>query len=187
MKKSELINKKFGKLTVISEAEKTKNGHTTWNCLCDCGNQCTRTGTSLIRSKNSNCGCFSLFGKNNPLWKGSGDISASWFHNVIERAASGRKSRNGIEKKLNITIDEIWELFLKQDKKCALTGLTLSFPIKNIATELKKSTASLDRIDSSKGYVLNNVQWVHKSINIMKNVYTQEHFIEMCKLVANKN
>ena len=40
MKKSELINKKFGKLTVISEAEKTKNGHTTWNCLCDCGNQC---------------------------------------------------------------------------------------------------------------------------------------------------
>jgi hypothetical protein len=187
MKKSELIGKKFGKLTVVSEAGRTVNGHVTWNCLCDCGNSCVRTGTSIIRSKNSSCGCYYLYGKNNPLWTGIGDISSSWFHKVIERSASGRKSRNGIQKKLDLTLEDIWNLFLQQNRKCALTGLILTFPIKGTPIELKKSTASLDRINSSEGYTLDNVQWVHKSINIMKNVYSQEYFIEMCKLVANNN
>jgi hypothetical protein len=187
MKKHNLNNLKFGKLLVVSEAEKSPRGHSRWNCVCDCGNTCVRTGTSLERSENSSCGCFRLHGKNSPLWGGSGDISASWFHNVIYRAASGRKSRSNIVKQLEITVEDIWELFLKQDKKCALTGLELTFPIKNTAVESKKSTASLDRIDSTKGYVLDNVQWVHKSINLMKNIYSQEHFIKMCKLVAKNN
>jgi len=45
-------------------------------------------------------------------------------------------------------------------------------------------TASLDRIDSSKGYVKGNLQWVHKDINMMKNHYNQKYFIEICKKVA---
>jgi hypothetical protein len=44
-----------------------------------------------------------------------------------------------------------------------------------------------DRIDSSKGYVVGNIQWVHKHINKMKNKYPQDHFIEMCRLVAENN
>ena len=187
MKKHDLKNLKFGKLLVLNEVEKSLRGHSRWNCKCDCGNICIRTGTSLERSKMSNCGCFRLHGKNSPLWGGSGDISASWFHNVISRAASGRKSRSGITKQLEITVEDIWNLFLQQNKKCALTGLELTFPVKNTAIENKKSTASLDRIDSSKGYVIDNVQWVHKSINLMKNIYSQEYFIDMCKLVANNN
>jgi len=46
---------------------------------------------------------------------------------------------------------------------------------------------SLDRIDSSKGYIKGNVQWIHKDVNIMKNKFNQEYFIEMCKLVASSN
>jgi len=30
-------------------------------------------------------------------------------------------------------------------------------------------------------------QWVHKEINIMKNVYSQEHFINLCKLVVENS
>jgi len=47
--------------------------------------------------------------------------------------------------------------------------------------------ASLDRIDSSIGYVNDNVQWVHKDINMMKRIYTQEYFIYLCKLVSENN
>jgi hypothetical protein len=43
---------------------------------------------------------------------------------------------------------------------------------------------SVDRIDSLRGYVEGNVQWVHKKINIMKNVYSQEEFIILCKQVV---
>ena len=39
------------------------------------------------------------------------------------------------------------------------------------------ATASLDRIDSSKGYIKGNVQWVHKNINYMKQEMTNEEFL----------
>lgn len=185
MKKDNLINKKFGKLLIIREDGVTDAGHLKWLCVCECGKEVSRTGTSLKRSKNSSCGCFKLYGKKSPLWKGYGDISAAWFYNVIHRAASGRKNRNSIIKKIDIDIIYIWNLFLKQDKKCALSNLDLTFPIKETNIEYKKATASLDRIDNSKGYIKGNLQWVHKDINRMKNIYSNDYFINICKLITN--
>ena len=48
-------------------------------------------------------------------------------------------------------------------------------------------TASLDRIDSSKGYIEGNVQWVHKRVNLMKGNMSTENFIEWCNLVVKNN
>jgi hypothetical protein len=48
------------------------------------------------------------------------------------------------------------------------------------------SSASLDRIDSSIGYIDGNVQWLAGKVNMMKQSYTQEEFIEMCVAVADK-
>ena len=70
-------------------------------------------------------------------------------------------------------------MYIKQDKKCALTGVPISFE----KTELGYS-ASIDRIDSKKEYDLDNVQLVHKDVNLMKNRFDQDYFISMCKLVA---
>jgi hypothetical protein len=53
--------------------------------------------------------------------------------------------------------------------------------------ESATTTASLDRIDSDKGYAEDNVQWVHKKINSMKQTMRDELFIEMCKRVAAHN
>lgn len=39
-------------------------------------------------------------------------------------------------------------------------------------------------------FILNevgNVQWVHRNINIMKNSFSQEYFIQMCNLVSHAN
>jgi len=47
------------------------------------------------------------------------------------------------------------------------------------------TTASVDRIDSSIGYVMGNIQWVHKDINKMKSDFSQELFIAWCGLVAS--
>jgi hypothetical protein len=49
----------------------------------------------------------------------------------------------------------------------------------------KERTASLDRIDSSFGYIEGNVQWVHKDINIIKLDYDQDYFIKICSAVCN--
>jgi hypothetical protein len=48
-----------------------------------------------------------------------------------------------------LSIEDTWELFTKQECRCALSGLPLYFPSKRNKTD---GNASLDRIDSSKGY-----------------------------------
>jgi hypothetical protein len=45
----------------------------------------------------------------------------------------------------------------------------------------------LDRIDSSKGYTIDNVQWVHKIVNIMKHDVEEKEFFNWCKLITERN
>jgi len=82
-----------------------------------------------------------------------------------------------------ITIDQIWDLFLKQDKRCAYSRLELKF--KKTNERQKEQTASLDRKDSAVGYTIDNVQWVHKHINYMKLDHSEDYFFKLCELVTN--
>ena len=177
-KKSEMNNKKFGKLVVLGEHSKTRNGHIRYECMCECGNKVNILGTHLRQGNTKSCGCLSPKGSDRVQWTGVGEISGDFWYNHIR----GSKGRKQIE--LTITKEYVWDLFIKQNRKCSLSGIDLRFPIKH---KDKTYTASLDRIDSSKGYIEGNVQWVHKDINMMKRIYTQEHFIKMCKLVAKYN
>lgn len=78
----------------------------------------------------------------------------------------------GIEWKLTLE-----EMFDNYTGKCALTGW-------NIDINFSNCTASLDRIDNSKGYTFDNIQWVHSMVNMCKNKYSQKDFIKMCKNIA---
>jgi hypothetical protein len=110
-----------------------------------------------------------------------------WFWNSIDR--KHRKSTRGARRTLPFTItpEYVWALFLDQNKCCALSGVPLTFCKHDNRIKRKDfQTASLDRIDSSKGYVEGNVQWVHKDVNRMKNIFNQEYFIDMCKKNSRK-
>lgn len=48
-------------------------------------------------------------------------------------------------------------------------------------------TASVDRKDSTKGYLQDNIQILHKHVNIMKLNHTQDYFIDLCKRIAKNN
>jgi hypothetical protein len=54
-----LVGQKFGRLTVIKEAGKTKTGITKWLCLCDCGKEKVVIGTNIKRGLTTSCGCYS--------------------------------------------------------------------------------------------------------------------------------
>jgi hypothetical protein len=114
-------------------------------------------------------------------WLGYKNIHMSYFNKIKNEC--NRKSR---QLEFNVTIEYLWDLFLRQDGYCAITGYPLQWgkhnTIKNKATG---RTASLDRIDSSQGYTENNIQWVHKDVNLIKYILSQDEFIHWCKLVAN--
>ena len=77
---------------------------------------------------------------------------------------------NAIKRGLSfdLDIDYLWDLFLKQNKKCALTKVDINIVNATISYNYHLNTASLDRIDSSKGYEKDNIRWVHKAINHIK-------------------
>lgn len=183
MKKKIEIGNKFGKLLAIEEVKERKSGKIRYKCLCDCGNTHEAFATHLRRGLITHCGCVRHEGAKHQQWKGVGEISGDFWYSHIVRSANGSKlnNRERKAKELTLTMDEAWNLFLKQNRKCALSGIELQFPKRS---KDKSWTASLDRIDSSKGYILSNVQWVHKDINIMKNKFDNQYFIEMCKRVA---
>ena len=85
----------------------------------------------------------------------------------------------------SISIDSTYQLFLDQNKKCKLSGVDIT--LSPLHRDQSDSTASLDRIDSSKGYIEGNVQWVHKNVNIMKQAMSDKEFIDWCKKIATHN
>ena len=95
--------------------------------------------------------------------------------------------KRGIEFK--ITGDYLWELFVSQQGKCALSGvnLLLGKPYRDSHRRKLSGTASLDRIDSSGHYEEGNVQWVHTDVNMMKLRFSNEDFLNYCKLVYEES
>jgi transposase len=177
----DLIGKTFDKLTVIGLSDKsTKNGTRLWECKCECGT-IKEIPTHKIKSGEvKSCGKCGRK-KRDPNDYPYGEITIGFWNNI---------KRNALCRNLefDITIEFIWELFLKQDRKCALTDIEIRMP--SIIYSDRVATydaASLDRIDSSKGYIKENVQWVHKYINYMKQDLSEEEFIFFCKKVAEKN
>jgi hypothetical protein len=83
---------------------------------------------------------------------------------------------------VEITKEAAYETYLKQKRLCALSGLRIDFPEQTNDSE--SSTASLDRIDSTKPYRPGNVQWIHKALNKMKMELADGEFIEWCYRVA---
>lgn len=57
MKKINMINKTFGRLTVIKCCGIDNNGGYTSLCLCECGNQVVKSNSNLIRGLTKSCGC----------------------------------------------------------------------------------------------------------------------------------
>ena len=87
------------------------------------------------------------------------------------------KGRYGHDK-CDLTIEYLLDLYAQQGGRCFYTGLELS-PEAN-----HDRTLSIDRIDSSVGYVKGNVVLCVWDANGMKQDLKQERFIELCHLVA---
>lgn len=172
------IGEKYGKLTILSYKESTGSPkRRICECKCECGNTKIVRFDVLCKLHNQNCGkCEPQYKK--PLYRGYEELTG-WYWSRIIKEAYKRKIPFEIE------IKYAWDLFILQNKQCKITGIKINF-IRNIL-DMKKQTASLDRIDSSKGYIEGNVQWVHKRVNWMKGNMSLSELINWCNLIINHN
>lgn len=172
-----MLGKTVGKFTVVGKEENIcKDGkpRTFWVCQCECGTvvkRCASKITNTIAGKQ----CKTCYEKEVRPGQAVGEITSTYWN----RLRRGAEKRNFA---FDVTVEFARDLFLKQNRKCALSGQHLEFSPK---ARSQWTTASFDRIDSTVGYIPNNVQWVHKNINMFKIKLPEPEFIRLCALVTD--
>jgi hypothetical protein len=87
----------------------------------------------------------------------------------------------------NVDIKYLKSLWDTQSGVCPYTGKKMTLPCGFSRKQLGKATpwhASLDRIDTSKGYVQGNVEFVCLAVNYAKNVFTKDQMLEFFKTLS---
>lgn len=173
--------RKRGKLIKLGDTSKSwtvidgpivKNYNVLYKVQCKCGNSRWMTPTEFFNPEKafmcSKC-AGEKRGKEALIKNGIVGELTQTKYSRMQRIAKARNI------KFNISKEDLWNKFIEQNKKCALTGDNIP--------DINK--ASLDRIDSNKDYTIDNVQWVTKQANLSKHIMTTSEFIEFCKKVIN--
>lgn len=92
------------------------------------------------------------------------------------------QKRNSRVLEFTITKEYAEEVFRLQEGRCCYTGRVIT--LQDLHKKDRKGTASLDRIDSNKGYIKGNICWVYGgkdfNINLMKLSSSRVTFIRAC-------
>lgn len=87
-----------------------------------------------------------------------------YLSNLLSKSKDTSKKRRFTS--YEITVDQLVELWQLQDGRCAISGVVLTHH--NDGSGTKDFNASIDRIDSTLGYVPGNVQLVAYRANMLK-------------------
>lgn len=80
----------------------------------------------------------------------------------------------------DIDWENLYDIWVEQNGRCAYSGMPLSIETNH------PHTVSLDRTDSSKGYVRGNLKLLSWSVNKMKQDLKEDEFLELCFLITEK-
>lgn len=184
MELSDIVGQVFGRLTVVEHSRTERYANPKYQridyfylCRCQCGETAVVKRNDLRANHTKSCGCLKLRrGGKHHSWTGHGDISGRMWASIRSKA----KSR-GLT--FEITIEDAWKQFQAQSGCCCLTG----WPLEMKGTKARNwndKTASLDRVDNTKGYTPDNIQWLHKDVNWMKGSFTTDRFIVLCQAIT---
>jgi hypothetical protein len=162
----------------IGNGKILKNGNRhygKWFCRCNCGLEKNVYTVHLLSGHSTKCRKCS-----------EGKFKYKIPSTMLTRIRWSAQLRNieinlGSNREMNLYL---YSMLNEQKFCCALSGLPISIAFTNKENKRGSSTASLDRIDSSKGYIPGNVQWVHKDINKLKMNLSENKLIELCEIIS---
>lgn len=103
-----------------------------------------------------------------------------WYLKQIKKGSGKRNLLSDID------IEYLADLWNKQNGECPFTKqkLTLRTHYNYKEIRISPTIASLDRIDSNKGYIKGNVRFVCLIYNYAKNIFSDQDVINFCHLVT---
>ncbi len=112
------------------------------------------------------------------------------FRYHMKKIKAHAKKRQGPASIVEITLDDLKQQWELQKGICPYTGWLLvnrEHPNQRMKEQKTPGMASVDRIDSSKGYTKDNIQFVAYIANVAKHDFHEDELIKFCKAVANKH
>ena len=159
-----LIGKKFNLLTVESVGDKVR-GSFYLNCKCECGKNKVARERDILEGNTKSCGCLN----NNPTKCNFYKTKRKSTLNNCDRMYRSLKSRSRARSLENRLTYEEYKAFYDLD--CFYCNKT-------------NDTHGLDRLDSSKGYIIGNIVSCCKICNTMKNVLSYEDFVSHIRAIS---
>jgi hypothetical protein len=182
MKRLDLVNRKIGILTVLnyshSHIQPSGQKRAMWDVLCECGVK-KKMSTGTLTNGTISCGC--VFNKKRKEGLRKIEFGEANFNYKYISYKHSAKNRN-ID--FCLTKDEFRGIIIKKCNYCNLEGKL--HHTKRSENGLFVSNG-IDRVDSSKGYFLDNCVPCCKVCNIMKSSLTKDEFIEHIRRIYNFN
>jgi hypothetical protein len=115
----DLTGQRFGRLLVTERASSNRHGQTVWMCLCDCGSVRPVVAARLTGGAVRSCKCsWHRRQSQHHRWRECGELPGRYWSTLLRNA----ETRGYV---VGLTIEQAWDLFVAQHKRCALTGLPL--------------------------------------------------------------
>lgn len=157
-----------------------------------CGNNFERRASEVNRidknRKNMFCSikCSNLYqtSKKRDIIYGRKEDEFSAFREFFTKS---RRRATDKSKEFSITLESLKNQWDKQKGICPYTGWDMETCKRHGKRKSTPRRASLDRIDSSKGYIDGNIQFISLMAQYAKNIFTEEDLIDFCEAVHNKS
>ena len=182
-----LAGKTFGNITVVDYNSYHKKKGAMWNCRCVCGKELVRSGHRLRTARvDYSCGCISLYPPKRPKLPQKPKMNPDEpIRNYVARRIMEKVTHR--DKEFSLTKEMVKEMM---DKPCEYCGefrsnvsqIPWNRRIKEPGRVYRFN--GIDRLDSSKGYVVGNVVPSCKHCNWGKNTSSPTEYIAHCARVV---
>ena len=172
-----MIGKRVNNLTVLAFSH-VKQGNAYWKCMCDCGNERIIPTQSLKINGTKSCGCVKILKHN------KGDTGLKILY------ATYKSNARINERVFELTLGEFKDITSKKCFYCgtepsSCCGKNLNHTNIELVSHPAYTYNGIDRVDSSKGYIKENVVPCCKWCNIAKSNKTVEEFKEHILRIYN--
>lgn len=183
---------RYGRLLVIKHGGKDHRNKHLWLCLCDCGNEKVVVSDNLSSRKSKSCGCLraEVLAR-----KGNQYELAKDREKALLKVQYSHLKRRDKNKGFSDTMS-LEDFILLSKSPCKYCGLEYSKEIEDRLSESKNQKRlsdhvlkcnGIDRVDSSKGYTVENSVACCKYCNTAKNTMTESEFYTWIKRVYEFN
>jgi hypothetical protein len=166
--RSNIINKRFGRLLVIEYSHTNHSSY--WTCKCDCGNEKIIRYSHLARGATRSCGCLSKEHPHNIL--PTGEASFNKLYNSYRKTAIGRNIKFELSK-------EVFREIILQ--KCYYCGCEPSNRVHEASLNGTFIYNGIDRKDSTKDYTIDNIVTACSNCNYAKRTMHIDDFLLLIK------